>query len=760
MKYKLIKLLLPIVVASISLVLGYILLGGYDFCKVLCWYSVLLLLSFVGMPFALLIFKKFYAGGYIFSKVIGIMLAGFLMWFLSSCHILKFNIFNCYLCLLIILFISLIIIMISRNKRQYCFIQIKEKLSRIIIIECSFLVLFLFISYIKGFNPSITNTTEQFMDYGYMSIMDKTDYMPPIDMWFSGKYMNYYYFGQYISTFLTKLSGVGVNYGYNLMLITLFCVTFFSGFSICFNLSHKNVNEKHIWSYIGAFIGGLAITIAGNMHYVLYGIILPILNKYFKIPIEHTYFFPDSTRYIGYMPSTNDKTIHEFPSYSFTIGDLHAHVLNIIFVLTLVGILLAFLFRRREIYQDKIQRIFKFKNIINPITIIIGMLIGIFKMTNYWDYPIYFVVTVAIFLFSNIHTFEKISDAIKITLLQSIVIILVANIVSLPFTLNFVKMASQIKFVTTRTSIWQLLVLWGLPVGMTVYYIYVVIKNYNLKGQKRKLTKLLESINLSDLFIIVIGLCAVGLVFVPEVVYVKDIYEGTYSRANTMFKVTYQAYLLFGLCFGYILVKLLSSKNKKNRRKGIIFLTLFIFTLGYSCVCLRSWFGNIKKVQDYKTLDGLYNYTTKQFPSKDDYNIIKWLNNNANKNDIILESYGDSYTYSSRISVFTGLATPLGWTTHEHLWRSINSSTIFPEVVSERMTDIDLIYSSTDETELKKLIKKYNISYIIISYCEREKYGDSKTTRLGNEETLMNIGKVVYQTNDDKSLLASYIIKV
>ncbi|MFR4430784.1 MAG: DUF2298 domain-containing protein [Blautia faecis] len=35
---------------------------------------------------------------------------------------------------------------------------------------------------------------------------------------------------------------------------------------------------------------------------------------------------------------TGDETIHEFPSYSFVLGDLHAHVINVFLVLTVLQI--------------------------------------------------------------------------------------------------------------------------------------------------------------------------------------------------------------------------------------------------------------------------------------------------------------------------------------------------------------------------------------------------------------------------------------
>ncbi len=42
---------------------------------------------------------------------------------------------------------------------------------------------------------------------------------------------------------------------------------------------------------------------------------------------ESAYWFPSSTCHIGWGDPLveNDRTIHEFPSYSFVLGDLHAH---------------------------------------------------------------------------------------------------------------------------------------------------------------------------------------------------------------------------------------------------------------------------------------------------------------------------------------------------------------------------------------------------------------------------------------------------
>ena len=63
-------------------------------------------------------------------------------------------------------------------------------------------------------------------------------------------------------------------------------------------------------------------------------------------------------------------------------------------------------------------------------------------------------------------------------------------------------------------------------------------------GRNRGVYRLMRAIALPDLFAVIMGLCAMGLILIPELVYVRDIYENGNARANTMFKLTYQAYIL------------------------------------------------------------------------------------------------------------------------------------------------------------------------------------------------------------------------
>lgn len=93
------------------------------------------------------------------------------------------------------------------------------------------------------------------------------------------------------------------------------------------------------------------------MHYVVYGQIIPFIQK-LKGEEVSSYWFPDATRYIGFNPDVEDKTIHEFPCYSFVLGDLHAHVVDIMFVLLLLGLLYAWMkkVRTTELSGESMRR--------------------------------------------------------------------------------------------------------------------------------------------------------------------------------------------------------------------------------------------------------------------------------------------------------------------------------------------------------------------------------------------------------------------
>ena len=768
---------------------------------ILRWYFACLLLSVSAMPLVLILFPRFKDKGYIASKTLGLLFAGGIMWALSCFKVLRFTKANCFLCVFFLLIIDLCVFFayLKKNKTTafdyFKSFPYKTYLKWALIYELSFFVLFCYFCRLRGCNAGAYGT-ERFMDYGFIKTMLRSTYMPCDDMWYAGEKINYYYVGQFLSAFLIRLSGNSAAYGYSLMMMFLPAIGFLLSFSLVFNFLYHRTEEKHKHilplSITGGIIAGVANTMSGNFHYVIYGL-FNLIGK----PDGSPYYYWDSTRFIGYNPDAEDKCIHEFPAYGFVLGDLHAHVIDYIFVLTLIMILFVWFLQRKALVEAGTKDVLIKKKadipddtsiendnadsaasktavaaaekentkntILNALKeafsielVLIGIMIGLFSGINYWDFPIYYIVTGAVVLFSNILMYKNFKKVFGITLIQGLYIMLLAKISSYPFTMSFHMIASKIKLSGHHTPLWQLMIIWGLPILLSFLFYFTTIMEDKTQEE-----------NGLDLFMIILSICAIGLVLGPEMVYVDDIYSGAYDRTNTMFKLVFQAYILFNLCFGYMLVRLLFMTKKRIMQiLAIIPLVGFLLTADYFRAAVTYNFGGVFG-GTYKTLNAsAFMYDSMidinaNINMKDDKAAIQWLNKNVREYPtVILEANGDSFTFYERISVFTGQPTVLGWRTHEWLWRVEDVSlTQPPQAQLQREEDVKTIYTSGDYEKVKELIKKYNISYIVIGYNEQ---CDSMASRWGDTcktDFLTGLGEVVF-TSDYNEAWPLYIVDV
>ncbi|MBU5479633.1 DUF2298 domain-containing protein [Blautia sp. MSJ-19] len=714
------------------------------------WYLLALVLGVAAMPLTGRLFRKFDDKGWIFSKVTAIAVTGFLTWFLVAVKLLKFTMVTCVAVTVICAALSVLLGCREQKDGFECIPF--DHLQLVYAEEILFFAFFLLWTYCAGFHPAAYGT-EKFMDYGFMEAMMRSKTLPATDLWYSQGKINYYYGGQYFAVFLTKLSGTKVELTYNLMRTFVAGLAFAMPFSLVYQMVRdclgRNVSgwKKKLPAVTG-FLAGIAVSIAGNMHYVVYGQIIPLIQK-LKGEEVSSYWFPDATRYIGFNPDVDDKTIHEFPCYSFVLGDLHAHVVDIMFVLLLLGLLYAWIKKVRMLnltLENTDRKEFWKKQLLMPQLLAAAALLGMFHWTNYWDFVIYFVVTGGVVLFMNIIGQKgRAKWVLAVTAAQAAEILILATVIILPFTLQFdtSNMVQGVALAQHHSLPHQLLVLWGLPAILTILFIVSLLVEKLRGAEKKSSYRLLASMKLPDLFAVVMGLCAIGLVLIPELVYVRDIYENGNARANTMFKLTYQAYIMFGMTMIYAIFRLLIiGKNKLLKVLAVIGLFFFVWTCGYFGNSAHSWFGEIWKPSQYKGLNATA-FLESDFP--EDVKGIHWLKENIQDAPVVLEANGDSYSEYERVSAMTGLPTIMGWYVHEWLWRGDVAD------LNDKIADIENIYTSTDETHVKELLQEYDVSYIFVGSCERNKYGESL-----NNELLRSLGEVVFQDTEYQT----YIVKV
>ena len=739
MKQNRLKMIPGFIVLALLLAAAKLLLGR-DTNLFLTWWLLAGLLGLIAMPLTGWLFSGFEDKGWIFSKVLSIALIGYLEWFLVTTKVIPFTSGTCVGLMGTACLAGVAAFLYQGRQGIECLPAARPEL--VLWEEVFFFAVFLIWTYLAGFNPAAYGT-EKFMDYGFMEAMMRSATLPARDLWYSEGVINYYYGGQYFAVFLTKLSFSHVEKTYNLMRTFIAGFAFTMPFSLVYQMTvdkykaHRVVpfaaaqRKSRTVPYLAGIAAGFAVCFAGNVHYCIYRWILPLVQK-LQGAEPSGYWFPDATRYIGHNPDRPDKTIHEFPCYSFILGDLHAHVVNILFVLLMIGVLYAW-FQRTQKGEEGVRHLsageWK-KRLFSPYLLLAGFLLGLYQLNNYWDFVIYVVVASGTALFINLK--ERLEKGWWVALSQAVLLFVEAKLIAVPFAVLFETMVDGVALAKYHSLFYQLLVLWGLPLILGGLFTVLLVRSCHKSAGRFSLALMMGEADNPDLFAVLLFVCAFGLILIPELVYVRDIYENGNARANTMFKLTYQAYMMLGVTMGYVIFRMLAYHTKKLvKAVYLVGLGLLCWTVGYFGNCVGSWYGNYK-TPEYRLGLNATEFLQRDFP--EDVGAIHWLKANIPDSPVVLEANGDSYTGYERVSAMTGLPTVLGWYVHEWLWRNNTDD------LGNKVSDVEAIYTSQDNELVRHLLKAYDISYIFVGSMEREKYGD----RL-NRDGLLSLGEVVYR---------------
>ncbi len=666
-----------------------------DLLLVLRWCLVWSALGWIVWPLAQRFFSEWEDRGYLFAKILGAAGVSFGVLVLSVCKILPFGTEAFIVSSLVLLGVGW---MVNRGAKRSGYLRMNWK--KIIAEEFLFLFLVCGWAYVKGHEPTI-NGLEKFMDFGITNSILHSKYMPPADMWYSGETVNYYYFGHFILAVFTQLSGLELGVTFNLMLATLF--------SLCFCFSFCIARRMGVKLLAAIFVAYL-VSLGGNLHTVysytsgysgqednpipFWQILINPFETTTRVNSWNSYWYPNATRFIPY-------TIHEFPSYSFVVSDIHGHVLDIPLALVSIGFLIdRFFIQKRK--PTLIETTF------------FGWLCGVMFMTNALDGPIYLVSFLLLF---GLMVFFDRGRSIRELIFAILFLVTAFLITTWPFTAHFHSFVSGLAINCPPTSLanhkigpllfegvekcqhsplWMMFVLWGFFFYCCVALLFL-IRNFDKQR--------------AMIFGMFLFICT-GLIFFSEFFYFKDIYP-QHFRSNTMFKLGYQAFMLLGIWSGYAVVKLISFRSVKRVLFTIGLLPLLYLVVIYPIFSVKSYFG-VLNWSNYKGLYGL-NWLQEKYP--DNFEVISWLKTqNTTMPVSILEASGDSYTDFNQISTFSGSPTVAGWLVHEWLWRGGY------EPIAARVEHVRQIYEATDSNMALALLRQYRVKYLVVGDLERQKY--------------------------------------
>jgi YYY domain-containing protein len=262
-------------------------------------------------------------------------------------------------------------------------------------------------------------------------------------------------------------------------------------------------------------------------------------------------------------------------------------------------------------------------------------------------------------------------------------------------------------------------------------------------------------------FVLVLAGLALGLTLGVEFI----VLDGDIGRQNTLFKFYIQAWLLFSVVGGAAVAWLLNGAERWSgwARNPWYLVTVVLFTSAalYPIMATRGRAQDRMSPDTPLTLDGMtYMLTSKQYEGDptvlaenptatpivlaDDYNMIRWMLEHVQGSPVIMEgrsTQGSEYKWDSRVAIYTGLPSVLGWNFHQRQQRTLDP---MPRVVQQREANINAFYTTTNIDLAWDMLRHYDVTYIIVGGYEKAYYPAAGLAKF-DEMVGRGLLKVVYQ---------------
>ena len=465
----------------------------------LSWYLLISLVGLAALPLTFRFFPRLSSRGYAFTRVLGLLLWGFLFWLLGSLGILQNNLGGQVIAFLLLTGISMWAGFNGGWQQLREWLKVNAR--NVLAMELLFFGLFLFWTLIRGMNPEVAYT-EKPMELAFINSILKSPSFPPQDPWLSGYGISYYYFGYVLIAMLTRASGVASAIAFNLSSALWFALTALAAYGVVFDLlsawqAHRGgAAGNQCFARAGAFLAPFFILVSSTLEGLLE--VLHARGVFWKLDADGSlgskfwswlaiadldqapqlpftwvpnrasgWLWWRGSRVLQDLTLGNQRieVIDEFPFFSYLLSDLHPHVLGMPFVLLSVAIALN-LFLGASDFLNKYKNIQSWMR--TPWFWLTALVLGSLAFMNTWDFPIY----VGLFCFAWAYVRYQQTGwrrAIAWEFLKNGVLLGVTGIaLYLPFYVGFSSQAGgvlpSLEFMTRGIHFWVLFAVLLMPI--------------------------------------------------------------------------------------------------------------------------------------------------------------------------------------------------------------------------------------------------------------------------------------------------------
>ncbi len=135
---------------------------------------------------------------------------------------------------------------------------------------------------------------------------------------------------------------------------------------------------------------------------------------------------------------------------------------------------------------------------------------------------------------------------------------------------------------------------------------------------------------------------------------------------------------------------------------------------------------------------------------KFDQEAIRWMQENVQGSPVIVEAQIPEYRWGTRMTIYTGLPSVLGWNWHQRQQREF----VPGNDILGREGEIKAFYTGTDLTLVQEFLLKYQVRYIVVGQLELAYFFgpglDKFEAQDGSlwQEVYRNEGTVIYEVSD------------
>ncbi|MCH7736511.1 MAG: hypothetical protein IH872_03815 [Chloroflexi bacterium] len=603
----------------------------------LSWYIAVQALGILALPAAFVLFRRLPDRGFTLAKPAAMVFFSYVLWVLGLSHIAP----NTQLTIILILAVAAVpSVFLFRQHLTEIKEFARQHWPMLVAAEVLFIGFFLMWLGIVSEVPAI-NHTEKPMDLGFMNAVLQSRYFPPEDPWLSGNSISYYYFGHFMMAFFAQLTGVASSVGYNLGVSLVPALVAMGVFGLVYNLVRLSGGSLRAGIVFGA-AGPVLILLAGNLEGAMEFVHLQgwagdgfwewVGIKGLEGGNTGSGFFPDggwwfrASRVMDTLSGGQslDYTITEFPMFSFILGDLHAHVVGLAFMVLGLGLCLN-LFQSTERLGLRWLRDHAVESVA------IALFLGSLAFINVADLPVMAAVLGAAALVKAYGDHEgNMAKAARDAAIVVVPVLVLAVVLFLPFYSGFEPQTSGIlplQDVNTRPFL--LFLVMGLFILLVVSFLFRQLLGLGRPTDSDSPAAVLIMVVALAPFLVWVGLAfsvtwiddgtgaafgeiggrmilvVPGLALVAlagfsamqrtrlklepatafplllaalafyllagtELFYNVDRFSGGFRRMNTVFKSYYQAWLLLGVVGSYALYYLWSVRSSVDRSLNLV----------------------------------------------------------------------------------------------------------------------------------------------------------------------------------------------